>query len=110
LTKNFPKSRICSVNQHDNSGVTGTATLLVFGPRFHWGLLSWKGWDIMKTGKYFFLLAVVAAILCAPALGEVELSRPEDEPILLGRPNPVLAGIDKLCVVVTQLDDEPKMG
>jgi hypothetical protein len=61
----------------------------------------------MKTGKYFFLLAVVTAILCVPTHGEVELPRPENEPILLGQPNPALAGIDKLYVVVTLLDDEP---
>jgi hypothetical protein len=63
-----------------------------------------KGRDIMKTKKYYLGLAVVIGILCVPALGEVESLPPGT---LLGQPNPALAGIDKLCVVITQLDDEP---
>jgi len=61
----------------------------------------------MKAEKYCLILVVFAGILCVPVLGEVELPSPEDKPILLGQPNPALAGIDKLCVVITQLGNEP---
>lgn len=50
----------------------------------------------MKTEKYCFILAVVIAILCVPALGE-QLSQ-HHEPVLIGRANPTLDGIDKLYV------------
>jgi len=52
----------------------------------------------MKAEKYCFILVVFAGILCVPVLGKVELLLPEDEPILIGQPNPTLAGIDKLYV------------
>lgn len=59
----------------------------------------------MKTKKYYLILAVVTAILCAPAPGEIELPLPK--PLLIARANPALAGIDKLCVVIVLHDTEP---
>jgi hypothetical protein len=61
----------------------------------------------MKTEKYCLILMVFAGILCVPALGEVELPPPEVEPILIGRPNPALAGIDNLFVTVIHTGEEP---
>ncbi len=59
----------------------------------------------MSTGKYYLILAVVTAILCAPTLGEVDLH--QDKPFLIGQPNPTLAGIEKLCVVIVHSGAEP---
>jgi hypothetical protein len=42
----------------------------------------WKGRDIMKSGKYYLILAVVIGILCVPVLGEVECLSPEYMPVL----------------------------
>ena len=61
----------------------------------------------MKTKKYCLGLAVVIGILCVPVLGEVELPLPEDKPILLGRPNPALAGVRQLYIVILPPDAEP---
>jgi len=53
----------------------------------------------MKTRKHYLLLAVVAGILCVPAPGEIELPLPEDRrPILIGKANPQLAGIEQLYI------------
>jgi hypothetical protein len=53
----------------------------------------------MKTKKHYLILAVVTAILCAPAPGEIEPLLPEDSrPILIGKANPQLAGIEQLYV------------
>ena len=60
----------------------------------------------MKTKKYYFILAVLTGILCVPVLGEVELPR-FHKPILLARPNPTLAGIEKLYVVIVPPDAKP---
>lgn len=63
----------------------------------------------MKTKKHYFILAVVTGILCVPALGEIRLPLPEDRrPILIGKANPALAGIEKLYVVIVPPDTEPK--
>ena len=59
----------------------------------------------MKTEKFYFVLAVVTAILCTPALGEVEL--PRHEATLLAPPHPVLVGIKKLYVIVEPSDAKP---
>lgn len=62
----------------------------------------------MKAEKYYLILATAAAILCVPVFGEVEILRPhEPEPVLLGKANQALAGIDKLHIVITQADAEP---
>lgn len=61
----------------------------------------------MKTEKYCLILVVFAGILCVPVLGEVELPVPEDMPILIGQPNPALAGIEQLYVVIVPPDAEP---
>ena len=61
----------------------------------------------MKTEKYCLVLAVVIGILCVPALGEVELPLPDNKPVLLGTPNPALAGIEKLNVDIVPPDSEP---
>lgn len=53
----------------------------------------------MKTKKYYLILAVATAILCVPVPGEIELPLPEDSrPILIGKANPTLAGIEQLYI------------
>lgn len=62
----------------------------------------------MKTKNYCLILSAVTAILCIPVFSTVELTRPsEPVPVLLGRANQTLAAIDKLYVVITQVDAEP---
>jgi len=69
----------------------------------------------MKTKKYYLVLAVVTGILCIwvpakrgpSALGQIELPLQHDEPFLIGRANPELAGIDKLQVAILPSGDEP---
>jgi hypothetical protein len=69
----------------------------------------------MKTKKYYLVLTVVAGILCIwvpakrgpSALGQIELPLQHDEPFLIGRANPELAGIDKLQVAILPSGDEP---
>jgi hypothetical protein len=61
----------------------------------------------MKTQKYYFLLTAAIAILCAGAGGKAQLPPHEQQPILLGRANPALAGIDKLYVVIDPADAKP---
>jgi hypothetical protein len=61
----------------------------------------------MKTKKYCLGIAIVIGILCVPVLGEVELPPPEDKPILLGQPNPTLAGVRQLYIVILPPDAEP---
>jgi len=60
----------------------------------------------MKAEKYYFILAIVTAILCAPALGEAKLPQPAEH-ALIARPNPALAGIEKLLVGVRPTDTDP---
>lgn len=60
----------------------------------------------MKTRGYYSILGVVAAILCVPVLGEVEVPR-FDKPVLLDRPHPTLAGIEELYVLIVPPDAEP---
>jgi len=62
----------------------------------------------MKTKKHYLILAVVTAILCVPAPGEIELPLPEDRrPILIGRPHPQLAGIRELYVRIMRVGTGP---
>jgi len=69
----------------------------------------------MKTKKYYLVLAVVTGILCIwvpaergpSALGQIELPLQHDEPFLIGRANPELAGIDKLHVAILPSGAEP---
>ena len=58
----------------------------------------------MKTGKYCLSIAVVIGILCVPALGEAEQPSPGT---LLGQPNPAIARIRQLYIVVLPPDAEP---
>ena len=62
----------------------------------------------MKTEKYYLILGIVTVILCTPVLGGdiVLLPRPH-EPALLGPPDPILAGIEELYVVIVPPDTEP---
>jgi hypothetical protein len=62
----------------------------------------------MKTKKYYVILTIITGTFCASALSQVEASSPADEPFLLGRPHPALAGIDKLCVAVLGSGAEPE--
>jgi hypothetical protein len=67
-----------------------------------------KGRPIMKTKKHYTILALAAVILCVSALGEVKLPLPEDNrPVLIGRPNPELTGIEQLYVVIVRLHSRP---
>jgi hypothetical protein len=66
-----------------------------------------KGRDIMKTELYYLGLAVVIGILCVPVLGEVELPPTEVKPLLLAQPEPALAGVRQLYIVILAPDAEP---
>ena len=62
----------------------------------------------MKAKKYYLSLGIVIAILYVPALGQTESLLPEyRQPILIGRPHPELAGIDKLHVAILPSGAEP---
>jgi hypothetical protein len=63
-----------------------------------------KGRDIMKTGKNYLWIAIVIGILCVPAFGEVEPPLPGT---LLGQPNPTIARIRQLYVVILTPVAEP---
>jgi len=60
----------------------------------------------MKAKIYFIVAAVFGAVLCGFALGEIEWPREQDGG-LLGRPNPTLAGIGEISVVIEPSDGEP---
>jgi hypothetical protein len=60
----------------------------------------------MKAKNYCLILSTVTAILCVPVFSKVEVLE-RHEPVLLGKANQALAGIDKLCVVITQVGAEP---
>ena len=61
----------------------------------------------MKAKKYYLSLGIVFAILCVPALGDVDLPLRHRDPLLIGQPNPALAGIDKLYVWIVPPGFEP---
>ena len=61
----------------------------------------------MKTQKYYFLLTAAIGILCAGVVVKAQLPRHEQQPILIGRANPALAGIDELYVVIEPIDARP---
>jgi hypothetical protein len=61
----------------------------------------------MKTELYYLGLAVVIGILCVPVLGEVELPPTEVKPLLLTQPEPALAGVRQLYIVILAPDAEP---
>ena len=58
----------------------------------------------MKTGNYYFSLAVVIGFLCVPVLGEAEPAMSDGT--LLGQPNPALAGIMGLNVTIIPTCEE----
>ena len=58
----------------------------------------------MKAEKYYFILTVVIAVLCFPALGQVD--KHTEPGMLIGNANPFLAGISKLYIVIVPLDAE----
>jgi hypothetical protein len=65
-----------------------------------------KGREGMKAGACFAVWVVFTGILCAGALGEVVLP-PHEEAGLIGPVNPMLAGIERVHVVVEAPDSEP---
>ena len=58
----------------------------------------------MKVKSYCLISVIVTAFLCVPVFSVIEVSE-RYEPVLLA--DQPLAGIDRLCVVITQLDAEP---
>lgn len=60
----------------------------------------------MKTKKHYLILAVVTGILCVSTLGETELPGVPDID-LIGRPNPTLADIGRLYVVIVKRHSQP---
>jgi len=63
----------------------------------------------MKARRYFLLLAVVAGFLCSSVWGEERLHEEDYGSVLLSRPNPALAGIEQLAVVIVPSGAEPNM-
>jgi hypothetical protein len=62
-----------------------------------------KGRKIMETKKYHLILGIVIGLLCAAASGQIE--QPEAD--LIASPNPALAGIKQLDVVITTRGTDP---
>ncbi|HUT30210.1 MAG TPA: hypothetical protein VMX13_10495 [Sedimentisphaerales bacterium] len=60
----------------------------------------------MKAGAYFIVIQVCAALLCAGASAEVVVPHSE-QPALIGAPNPMLAGIENVDVIIEAPDAEP---
>ena len=54
----------------------------------------------MKTAKYFLLFATAILFFYAPVFAGLELRDAGENPLLIAKPDPVLAGIEPLCVVV----------
>jgi len=61
----------------------------------------------MPGAKHYFISAFTTAILCIPALSEIERPFSGDKPVLLGRANPALAGIEQVYVAIVPPDAEP---
>ena len=62
----------------------------------------------MKSEKHYLILGVVTGILLTCGLCNGQLpGRDEPEPVLIGHPNPTLAGIEKLNVDIVPPDSEP---
>ncbi len=59
--------------------------------------------------KYYCPVFIVTVILCLSASGQIEFERSEDELLLIDKPCPNLAGIDKLHVMVLRTDSEPNV-
>ena len=60
----------------------------------------------MKAERHYLILAVLLGLFCIPAIGEIEVPEHEQRG-LLGQPNPALAGIKALYVIVEPPDSEP---
>jgi hypothetical protein len=60
----------------------------------------------MKSGAYFAVWLVCAGILCGGASGEVVVPH-SDQPALIGKANPMLAGVQHVHVVIEAPDAEP---
>lgn len=63
-----------------------------------------KGRDIMNTKKYYLGTAIIIAALCTAVFGEIEQTTQDT---LLDRPNPALARIRQLYIVILADDGEP---
>jgi hypothetical protein len=61
----------------------------------------------MRDAKRYLISGVITAILCIPAVSEIERPFPGDKPVLLGRANPTLAGIEQVYVTIVLPDAEP---
>jgi hypothetical protein len=60
----------------------------------------------MKSGAYFAVWLVCAGVLCGGTFGEVVVPH-EEQPALIGKANPMLAGIEHVHVVIEAPDAEP---
>ncbi|MHC4154551.1 MAG: hypothetical protein ACYST6_06475 [Planctomycetota bacterium] len=60
----------------------------------------------MKSGAYFAVWLVCAGLLCGGASGEVTVPH-DGQPALIGKANPMLAGIEHVHVVIETPDAEP---
>jgi len=61
----------------------------------------------MKTEKYFVFLTAVVGILCVFAFGDVEKESQFKQVGLISQPNPALAGMEKLCVIIEPSGADP---
>ncbi len=62
----------------------------------------------MKTAKYYFFLTATIVFFAVPAFAGLEIRVSEAEPpLLIGKSNPILAGVEQLCVVIVAPDAEP---
>jgi hypothetical protein len=66
--------------------------------------------EIMKIKKNFFIIVLIAGILCVPAMGELELPESVDKPFLIGRAYPELAGVESLYAIIVAPYSEPNEG
>jgi len=64
----------------------------------------WKKREYMEAKRFCLILLAVTAVLCVPVFCVEEVSQRYESALLTDQ---VLSGIDKLCVVVTQVDAEP---
>ncbi len=63
----------------------------------------------MKAMKYNLITIVVTAIFCVPTIGLEEPTLNNERVLLTSRPDPALAGIDKLNIAILRSNIEPNV-